>query len=163
MTAAPSKNNDRYANLVVRPAQRADADQWAEMRHALWPHGTVAHHRAEIDKYFDGTLHMVPMVLIATSAAGKPIGFAELSIRPYAEGCDTDRVAFLEGWYVVDDARRRGVGGALVSAAEAWGREQGCTEFASDALADNELSQRAHLALGFEETEVIRCFKKVLA
>ena len=39
---------------------------------------------------------------------------------------------------------------------------QGCTEFASDALLDNKISEAAHLALGFEETEQIRCFKKNL-
>ncbi len=32
----------------------------------------------------------------------------------------------------------------------------------SDALLDNKISEAAHLALGFEETEQIRCFKKNL-
>lgn len=38
----------------------------------------------------------------------------------------------------------------------------GCTEFASDALAENADSAAAHHALGFEEVEVIRCFRKGL-
>src|SRR5206468_5494106 len=66
-----------------------------------------------------------------------PIWFAELSIRNYAEDCVTDRVAYLEGWYVVPEWRRRGVGGALVAAAESWAQGQGCTEFASDTPIDN--------------------------
>ena len=94
---------------------------------------------------------------------GKLLGFAELSIRPYAEGCLSDRVPFLEGWYVVPEARRRGIGRALVAAAEDWARAQGCTEFASNALVDNELSAAAHHALGFEEVEIVRCFRKSLS
>jgi len=68
----------------------------------------------------------------------------------------------LEGWYVVAEARRRGVGRALVRAAEAWGRAQGCTEFASDALLDNHVSAAAHQALDFDEVAQIRCFRKDL-
>jgi uncharacterized glyoxalase superfamily protein PhnB len=50
----------------------------------------------------------------------------------------------------------------LVDAAEKWALAQGCVEFGSDALLDNAVSRVAHLALGFEETEQIRCFKKLL-
>ena len=101
-------------------------------------------------------------MLIAEAAGGEAVGFAELSIRPYAEGCRTDRVAFLEGWYVVPAARRRGVGRELVAAAEEWARSQGCTEFASDAELDNETSAAAHRALGFAEVARLRCFRKEL-
>jgi len=86
----------------------------------------------------------------------------ELSIRPQAEGCHTDRVAYLEGWFVVPQARGRGVGRALVAAAEAWGRSEGCREFASDAQADNAVSAAAHQALGFSEAGQVRCFRKDL-
>jgi len=103
---------------------------------------------------------MLLEVLLAVDEAGEALGFAELSIRPYAEGCVTDRVAYLEGWYVVPKARRAGIGRALVAAAERWARAQGCIEFGSDALIDNEVSEAAHLALGFMEIEQIRCFLK---
>jgi aminoglycoside 6'-N-acetyltransferase I len=86
----------------------------------------------------------------------------ELSIRPYAEDCVTDRVAYLEGWYVEPGVRRTGIGRALVAAAEDWARTQGCSEFASDAIIDNDVSAAAHRALGFQETVQIRCFRKVL-
>jgi len=101
-------------------------------------------------------------VLIAAGANGEALGFAELSIRNYAEDCETNRVAYLEGWYVEPEARRRGIGRALVEAAEEWARRQGCTEFGSDALIDNDVSAAAHRALGFEETVEIRCFRKAL-
>jgi len=132
------------------------------MRCDLWPEGSAAEHGGEIDAFFAGTLKMPLAVLIALDGSGEAIGFAELSIRAYAEDCVTDRVAYLEGWYVVPQARRHGAGRALVQAAEQWARSQGCTEFGSDALLENELSAAAHRALGFEETVQIRCFKKLL-
>ncbi len=131
------------------------------MREALWP-GEPGQHAGEIEEFFGGRLHEPLAVLIALDESGAAAGFAELSIRNYAEDCVTNRVAYLEGWYVEPHARRQGVGRALVAAAEAWGRAQGCTEFASDALIDNDVSAAAHQALGFTETAQIRCFRKGL-
>ena len=91
-----------------------------------------------------------------------PVGFAELSLRPYAESCSTSPVAYLEGWYVRPGNRRAGVGSALIAAAADWGRAQGCSEFASDVDMDNHVSARAHLALGFEDAGVVRCFRRDL-
>jgi aminoglycoside 6'-N-acetyltransferase I len=147
--------------VTVRPARPEDVAAWLRMRHALWP-DEAGDHAREIEQFFAGRLREPLAVLFAVDDQDRPLGFAELDIRPYAEDCDTDRVAYLEGWYVEPAARRHGVGRALVAAAEEWGRAQGCTEFASDALLDNAVSAAAHLALGFEETVQIRCFKKRL-
>jgi aminoglycoside 6'-N-acetyltransferase I len=132
------------------------------MRIALWPEESAAGMREDVERFFARTVTLLEEVLLAEDDAGRLVGFAELSIRPYAEDCATDRVAYLEGWYVEPDARKRGVGRALVEAAERWGRDQKCTEFASDALLDNSVSAAAHLALGFTETVQIRCFRKDL-
>lgn len=148
--------------IRVRPAKPGDTADWLRMREALWPEGQSSEHASEIAQFFARTLRMPLEVLLAVDEAGTAVGFAELSIRNYAEDCVTDRVAYLEGWYVVPDGRRRGVGRALVLESEAWARSQGCTEFGSDALIDNETSAAAHRALGFEETVQIRCFRKLL-
>jgi aminoglycoside 6'-N-acetyltransferase I len=132
------------------------------MRQALWSEESSNYHVGEVESYFAGRLREPLEVLLAIDDSGGPIGFAELSIRLYAEGCDTDHVGYLEGWYVVPEARRRGVGRALVLAAEHWARGRGCSEFASDALLDNDVSAAAHRALGFTETVQIRCFRKSL-
>lgn len=132
------------------------------MRCALWPEGSEAEHRAEVTRFFAGQLREPLQTLIARAGTGAPIGFVELSIRNYAEDCVTDRVAYLEGWYVIPESRRQGVGRALVLAAEDWARAQGCAEFASDALIENHVSAAAHAALGFIETVQIRCFRKVV-
>jgi aminoglycoside 6'-N-acetyltransferase I len=68
----------------------------------------------------------------------------------------------LEGLYVIPDARRQGVATELVAAVAAWGIELGCSELASDALLENELSHSVHKALGFVETERVLFFRKSL-
>jgi len=148
--------------ITVRPAKPADAAAWLQLRHALWPERSEAEHREEIDGFFRGDLAEPLAVLLAEDGAGRPLGLAELSIRAYAEGCRSDRVAYLEGWFVAPNARGRGVGRALIAAAEEWGRSQGCREFASDAQPDNEVSAAAHRALGFVEVGLVRCFRKDL-
>lgn len=146
----------------IRLVTAADAAAWLQLRQALWPDTPVAEHQAAIAAFFAGAALEPLAVLLATDQQQQMVGLAELSIRPYAEGCETQRVAYLEGWYVVPQQRGRGVGRALVEAAADWGRSQGCTEFASDAEIDNIVSRQAHLALGFEEVGLIRCFRKAL-
>src|SRR6266513_5083194 len=148
--------------VTVRPVKPSATPGWLELRHALWPGRSEAEHRAEIERFFSGELAEPLAVLLAEEEPGQPLGFAELSIRPYAEGCHSDRVAYLEGWFVVPEARVRGVGRALIAAAEDWGRSQGCPEFASDAEADNAVGAAAHRALGFTEIGLVRCFRKNL-
>jgi aminoglycoside 6'-N-acetyltransferase I len=148
--------------IQTRHVVPADAEAWLAMRSDLWPEGYTEEHALEIRRFFAGELQMPLAVLVAEDSNGTICGFAELSIRNYAEDCLTDRVAYLEGWYVTKKMRRRGVGRALMRAAEEWGVAQGCTEFASDALLNNMTSAAAHLALGFTETVQIRCFRKDL-
>jgi aminoglycoside 6'-N-acetyltransferase I len=146
----------------VRPVTSADLERWADLRHALWPDQPRHELAAEARAFLDGHGFMLEVVLVAVDPADQVVGFAELSLRPYAEGCTTTPVGFLEGWFVAPEWRGRGVGRTLIAAAEAWARTRGCREFASDTNLDNGASAAAHAALGFEEVEQIRCFRKDL-
>jgi aminoglycoside 6'-N-acetyltransferase I len=148
--------------ITVRPVTPSDADVWLQLRHALWPEGSAAEHREEIDRFFSGQAREPAAVLLAEDPGRRALGLAELSFRSYAEGCQSGRVAYLEGWFVVPEARGRGVGRALIAAAEKWGRSQGCRELASDTAPDNDLGAVAHRALGFTEVGLVRCFRKGL-
>jgi aminoglycoside 6'-N-acetyltransferase I len=141
------------APVTIRAATPDDAATWARMRDELWPAAPGEHDR-EIAAFFAGARrHGLEAALMAVDSEGTPVGFAELSVRQYAEGCDTDAVGYLEGWFVAREHRRSGVGGALVRAAEDWARAQGCTEFASGTDITNAISASAHEALGFTEVE----------
>ena len=148
-------------NVNVRDVAERDRDAWLRMRSALWP-GTSDEHRAEIEQFFAGEFPRGPWSVLVAEHESLPVGFAELSIRSYAEGCEGHRVAYLEGWFVEAEVRGRGIGRALIAAAEAWGRTQGCTEFASDADPQNVVSIEAHKALGFADAGLVQCFRKDL-
>ncbi len=160
--AASEHETATLVTITIRPATRRDAAAWLRLRYALWPDASESEHRAEIARFFAGQAREPLAVLLAEDGAGAVLGLAELSIRAGAEGCTSDRVAYLEGWFVVPEARRRGVGRALVAAAEQWGRDRGCTEFGSDTQPDNLVSAAAHRALGFSEVGSVRCFRKAL-
>ncbi|QDU65216.1 GNAT family N-acetyltransferase [Engelhardtia mirabilis] len=143
---------------VATPAQRAD---WLRLRGALWP-GPEDEHAREVDSLIAGGEGDWPQVALLAQVGGAVVGLAEVSVRPCAEGCETTDVGYLEGWFVVPELRGTGVGRALLEAAQDWARERGCAEFASDTEHDNDLSRRAHLACGFEDAGLVRCFVKSL-
>jgi aminoglycoside 6'-N-acetyltransferase I len=147
---------------TIQSVTAADSNEWRRMRHALWPDGSLAQHQQDIDRYFSGDRREPAEVFLALSASAAAVGFAELSIRNIVDGCSTDRVAYLEGWYVVPESRRKGIGRALIEAAEQWATRQGCREFGSDSDIDNDVSHAAHLRSGFEETGRVRTFRKKL-
>ena len=147
-------------DIRTRPVDTSDKSRWLRLRCALWPSGEPTH-ELDIERYFQGTAKEPQFVLVA-EVDGDIGGFAELSIRLYAEGCETDHVGYLEGLYVEPGYRGRGVGRALVEAGENWARSEGCIELASDAYLENRLSAEIHGRLGFEEVGRIRCFRKPL-
>lgn len=157
----PDREADGQHAVVIRPVRESDAADWERMREALWP-SAPGEHAGDIASFFSGARRDPAEVLLAVDDAGRALGFAEMSIRPYAEGCDSGHVAYLEGWFVEEPARRMGVGTALVQAVEEWGRAQGCTELGSDAEIQNGDSLAAHRSVGFTEVERIVCFRKRL-
>lgn len=131
------------------------------MRVALWP-GDPEEHAREIEALFGRESARWPQAALLAEVGSAVVGLAEVSVRPWAEGCATRPVGYLEGWYVVPEQRLTGVGRALIRAAEDWARAQGCTELASDADPANELSHCAHTACGFEDVGLVRCYRKSL-
>lgn len=146
--------------MTVRPVAEDEKEQWLDLRVQLWPEERRVHRR-EIERYFNGHLRDEVAVLVAVDGVDM-VGFVELSVRPFAEGCKSENVGYVEGWYVDEPARGRGIGRALIAAAEAWARSQGCTELASDADVSNLKGDYAHRACGFDEVVAIRCYRKVL-
>jgi aminoglycoside 6'-N-acetyltransferase I len=130
------------------------------MRRALWEDCPDDQQEREIEEILAGD---TDDVVFAARPEGGLCGFLEVAIRSRANGCDSTPVGYIEGWYVDPDVRRQGVGEALVEAAEAWARSRGCRQMASDAELSNDVSHRAHGALGYQETARLVLFKKDLA
>jgi len=150
-------------NVRIRAARRTEIEALARLRQALWPHYPYETHLEDATRMFDGVPSSLPLIDFVAEQDGTLIGFIEVGMRSHANHCDpTMPIGFIEGWFVERTARERGVGRALMQAAEEWARQHGCKEIASDALIDNELSQLVHERLGY--TVVNRCtnFRKVL-
>ena len=130
------------------------------MRALLWPGCSVHDHRIDADKILKNTEEIL---YVADRGDAALAGFIEARLRPYADGCDTSPVGFVEGWFVDADVRRRGVGANLISAAETWAISRGCLEIASDTELHNEVSRAAHARLGFDEVEQVVRFRKRLS
>lgn len=142
----------------VRRAEPGDWSEWLALRQVLWPETTAAEHEREMQLY----LSTPELAVFVAEENERLLGFLEASLRPYAEGCATSPVGYIEGWFVRPEKQRQGIGRALVQAAEAWATQKGCKEMASDCLLTNLDSFRAHLALGYEEVERVICFRKTL-
>jgi len=145
--------------IRVTAATEADRADWLRLRVALWPDAAEDSPTEIAEILADSEL----AAFLARDDAGRAIGLAEVAIRhDYVNGCETSPVGFLEGIFVIPEARGQGVARALVGAAAEWVRAKGCREFASDAALDNSTSHLMHEALGFEETERVVYFRKVL-
>jgi aminoglycoside 6'-N-acetyltransferase I len=131
---------------------------------ALYPEGPESEHLPSIEAFLGGQPHesLLPVaVFVCERGNGKLAGFLELSVRNYAEDC-TGPTPYVESWYVDPDVWKQGIGRALIDAAGEWARSMGYREMASDALLANEVSHRAHKAVGFAEVERVVHFRRTL-
>jgi aminoglycoside 6'-N-acetyltransferase I len=147
---------------VIRRAGPADIGPWAALRHALWnleSEDSLAFQAGE-------ALSKGPERFAAWMSfdGDQAVGFAEATVRhDYVNGCETSPVGFLEGVFVLPSHRGQGRARALIEQVEAWATALGMTELASDALLENAVGHAMHAAVGFEETERVVFYRKVLA
>lgn len=71
--------------------------------------------------------------------------------------------AFVEGLVVAPDARRQGVGRALMAAAEDWSRRHGAQTIRLRSGATREDAHAFYRALGYQEGKAARGFEKFLS
>ena len=146
--------------VVIRRITPKDQPEWLRMRLALWPEHTSEEMLAEMVEIQANPFQ--PVFVAERSGEGLG-GFVEVSLhREYTPGCETYPAGYIEGWYVDEDVRRQGAGGALVHAMEDWTRAKGLAEMASDTWLWNETSIAAHKSLGYLEVERLVHFAKKL-
>jgi aminoglycoside 6'-N-acetyltransferase I len=152
------------SDICVRLAQLSDRDQLVRMHEALWPKTSAQEHARELTLILEGKAPVtMPLIILVAEASDRIAGFLEVDLRSHADGCNPIRpVGYIEGWYVAENHRHRGIGRRLLAAAEDWARSQGCVEIASDTWVDNDLSQRVHEALGYEVVDRCVHYRKTL-
>lgn len=144
---------------MIRKSQTKDLPVLAKLACLLWPDHTESEMQADMADL----LAKPDAAFFLAYAEGRAVGFAQCQLRyDYVEGTESSPVGYLEGIYVMEDYRKQGFARALLGACEAWAKEKGCDEFASDCELDNAESLRFHQKVGFAETNRIICFAKKL-
>lgn len=136
-----------------------DVKTAAEMECRLWPDNTVEEMAAELSEI----IGIDDAAVFIAEDMKKTVGFAQCQLRhDYVEGTETSPVGYLEGIFVDEAYRGRGIARELLKACEEWARGKGCTEFASDCEINNTDSLKFHMKVGFKEEGRIICFAKKL-
>ena len=144
-------------NIQIRRAGQKELPQWVSMRKQLWPHASFDELK-EIEHLFKAD----NFACFLAESDASVVGFIELALRPYVNGCSTSPVAFIEGIWVNDKLQKQGIGRLLVKKAEEWASSLSLKELASDTRIESEHSIHAHKSWGFQETERSVYFKKDL-
>ncbi len=88
------------------------------------------------------------------------VGMLSLSIRnDYVEGTNSSPVGYIEGIYIKNDYRNKGIAKKFINFAKKWAIDNNCFELASDCELGNPDSYEFHKKMGFEEANRIVCFK----
>jgi len=151
--------------LTIRPARDGDREFVADFASILLEFGSPAWPEAKLlEPGFREVLARAvddagerTAVLIAESTGGRRLGFISLKVRPDVTGTDRAHVADLA---VAADARRLGVGSALMEAAEEWARGQGLATISLEAWSTNERALAFYRELGFRP-ESLCLYKEV--
>ena len=146
--------------MYFRHATIGDIERVTELAHLLWSDTPYEELRDEVIE----TVQRNTEVIIIALTGEYCIGFAHCALRyDYVEGTSgLGNVGYLEGIYVREKYRDRGIARMLCETCGDWAKQNGCTEFASDCEIDNIDSYRFHLSIGFTEVNRIICFVKNL-
>lgn len=142
---------------MIRKATAQDIEILTVLALQLWP----GHSCQEMQEELDGLLTREDAACFLAYEDELAVAFAQCQLRrDYVEGTQSSPVGYLEGIYVMDAYRKRGVARELLTACQNWAKSMGCREFASDCELGNDKSLRFHLNVGFEEANRIICFVK---
>ena len=95
--------------MKIRFVNKKDKDIWLKFRTELWSESSDDL-TSEIEEYFRGNSNDIDVVFMAVTENNDPVGFLELNLRDYAEGCRCSPIPYIEAWYVSKSYRGKGIG-----------------------------------------------------
>ena len=144
---------------MIKKATVDDALCVAKLAIQMWEDNTIEGLSEELAEIIKSPESAVFLLYDGDEA----IGFAQCQLRhDYVEGTESIPVGSLEGIFVDAAYRNKGYAKELLKQCEAWAKNMGCTEFASDCELTNTGSLAFHLKMGFEEANRVICFTKRL-
>lgn len=144
--------------MEIHEATVLHLDHWLSLRKKLWP----PHESDDFEQEIRDIIESPRMTAFLAYENENCVGFSEIAIRDYADGCSTRNVGYLEGIFIEPEYRKRGFALALIRKAESWLIQKGCSEIASDAEIDNQPSLHWHKSAGFAELKPVVQFVKKL-
>lgn len=139
---------------VIRPMQASDIEGVADLLTQLgYPTtgSSVATRFARIDAEQNA--------LLVADESGTARAWIHVAVHPYLE---SDETAEIVGLVVADGHRRRGIGKALVDAAESWAVAKGCRALRVRSRVVRERAHAFYERNGFERIKTQHCFEKLL-
>jgi ribosomal protein S18 acetylase RimI-like enzyme len=139
MEIRPVRADEWQAHRAIRlRALGSDPDAFGEtLTHALTEDDAAWQRRAA---RLDG------MAFVAVADDGRFVGMANGGPAP-----DHPEFAAIYGMWVAPEARRQGVGGALLEAVEGWAREAGYDHIGLGVTTTNEAAIRLYASKGYRE------------
>ena len=148
---------------IIKKISACDYEALATLRHKSWPQDSISAHHKDIMALFakDRPLYARRDGFIAYDDR-HAVGFIELSLRPYVNGCLKSPVGFIEGLYCAPDYDKEALSLSFISKATTWAKDNGARELATDTYLENTIAQQDHQRWGFQATEKIVYFRKKL-
>ena len=144
---------------MVRKAEKGDLAALTNLAVLMWSNHSVD----ELFEEFSEIITKENAQFFLKFESDIPVGFAQCQLRyDYVEGTKTTPVGYLEGIFIKEEYHNKGYAKQLLAECEAWAKEKGCQEFASDCEINNIDSFHFHKAVNFREANRIICFTKVL-
>lgn len=142
---------------MIRRADINDVNEITRLGCKLWPNNCFDDLKLE----FLDIINDINNVILICIENNKTIAFAQMQLRhDYVEGTETSPVAYLEGIFVEEEYRGKGIGRSLINSLEDYLINHNIKEFASDCELNNIDSYNFHLKMGFIEANRIICFTK---
>jgi len=147
----------KMMNIVK--ANNEDFEELVKMGLLLWP----KHSEKEIKEEFNRILRSDRDIVFVGKEDHLLVAFVSASIKEeHIPGANEYPVGYLEGLYVKEKYRKRGIAKELIRKAEEWAKTKGCKEMGSDTWDWNKESIEFHKKLGFTEHSTLVHFIKKL-
>ena len=143
--------------MLIQKISKYNLEGLAKLFTALWTDCNLEEELEHCKKLLESEKDMC----FVGKDRGEYIAFIHVSLRfEQVEGATQSPVGYIEGIYVHPDFRKIGIGNHLISLAEKWCKEKGCSQIASDTEIQNTKSITFHKNRGFRETARIVTFIK---
>ena len=145
--------------MKVKKISKKNLKEVARMSLALWTDSSLEEEYEDAEE----VLRSKKKTCFLLKDKGAYVGYISLSLRKeYVDGMTSSPLTYIEGIYVDPAYRRQGLGEQLIALGAEWGKEKGCSQYASDTALYNTASISMHKKNGFKEVSRVVCFVKDL-